>query len=126
MGRTEQKPVIDAMNKLNKFRKAISISGFDFSSLNTKFSPPLKTFCFNGGENKYITVNSWAKDVNGAQWVKDVKDNVISQYLLINSKKKKMQLLIIGIPRGVCSSPTIYSYIFMKVNGKTLYNFSVY
>ena len=93
MGRREQKPVIDAMNKLNKCRKAISISAFDFSSLNTKFQHNkllivlnnLIAFCFNGGENKYITVNSWAKDVNGAQWVKDVKDNVIS----LNKQQKK-------------------------------------
>ena len=29
-------------------------------------------FCFNGGENKYITVNNY-----GAHWVKNMKGNVI-------------------------------------------------
>ena len=89
------------MNKLNKCRKAISISAFDFSSLNTKFQHNkllivlnnLIAFCFNGGENKYITVNSWAKDVNGAQWVKDVKDNVIS--LNKQQKKKRCSYLLL-------------------------------
>ena len=55
------KPVIDAMNGLNKRRKAASVSTFDFSTLNTK-SPhtySLIDFCFDGGESKYITVNSY-------------------------------------------------------------------
>ena len=29
-------------------------------------------FCFDGGENKYITVNNY-----GACWVKNIKENVI-------------------------------------------------
>ena len=31
-------------------------------------------FCFDGGESKYITVNNY-----GARWVKNMKDNVMSQ-----------------------------------------------
>ena len=74
------KPVIDAMNGLNKRRKVFSVSTFEFSTLCTKFSHnkllmvlnSLINFCFDGGENKYITVNGY-----GACWVINIKDNVI-------------------------------------------------
>ena len=74
------KPVIDAMNGLNKRKKATSVSTFDFSTLYTKLPHnkllmvlnSLINFCFDGGESKYITVNN-----NGARWVKNIKDNVI-------------------------------------------------
>ena len=58
------KPVIDAMNELNKRRKATSVSTFDFCTLID--------FCFDVGESKCITVNNY-----GAPWVKNTKDNVI-------------------------------------------------
>ena len=32
----------------------------------------LTDFCFDGGESRYITFNSY-----GARWVKNIKDNVI-------------------------------------------------
>ena len=56
------KPVIDAMNGLNKQRKATSVSIFDFSTLYTKLPHnkllmvlnSLIDFCFDGGESKYI------------------------------------------------------------------------
>ena len=73
-------PVIDAMNGLNKRRKATFVSSFDFSTLYTKL-PHNKLlmvlnnvidFCFDGGESKHITINSY-----GARWVKNIKDNVI-------------------------------------------------
>ena len=74
------KPVIDAMNGLNKRRKATSISTFDFSTLYTKLLHnkllivlnSLIDFCFDGAECKYITVNNC-----GAHWVNNIKDNVI-------------------------------------------------
>ena len=74
------KPVIDAMNGLNKRRKATSVSTFDFSTLYTKLPHnkllmvhnSLIDFCFDGGECKYITVNNC-----GAHWVNNIKDNVI-------------------------------------------------
>ena len=74
------KPVIDAMNGLNKRRKATSVSTFDFSTLYTKLPHnkllmvlnSLIDFCFDGGESKYIIVNNY-----GARWVKNIKDNVI-------------------------------------------------
>ena len=74
------KPVIDAMNGLNKRRKATSVSTFDFSTLYTKLPHnkllmvlnSLIDFCFDGGECKYITVNNY-----GARWVNNIKDNVI-------------------------------------------------
>ena len=60
-------------------------STFDFSTLYTKLPHnkilmllnSLIDFCFDGGESKYITVNSY-----GARWVKNIKDN----YVLTNSK----------------------------------------
>ena len=74
------KPVIDAINGLNKQRKPTSVSTFDFSTLYTKLLHnkllmllnSLIDFCFDGGESKYITVNNY-----GALWVKIIKDNRI-------------------------------------------------
>ena len=68
------KAVIDAMNRLNKRRKATSVSTFDISTLYTKLPHnkvlmvlnSLVDFCFDGGESKYITVNNY-----GACWVKN-------------------------------------------------------
>ena len=73
-------PVTDAMNRLSKRRKATSVSIFDFFTLCTKLThnkllmvlSSLIDFCVDGGESKYITVNSYA-----ARWVKNTKDNVI-------------------------------------------------
>ena len=70
------------MNGLNKRRKATSVSAFDISTLYTKLPNnkvlmvlnSLVDFCFDGGESKYITVNNY-----GARWVKNIKDNVMSQ-----------------------------------------------
>ena len=53
------------MKKLNKRRKATSVSAFDFSTLYTKLphNKPLMVlnslidFCFDAGETKYVTVN---------------------------------------------------------------------
>ena len=67
------KPIIDAMNGLNKRKKATSVSTFDFSTLHTKLTHnkllmvlnSLINFCFDGGESKYITTNNY-----GARWVK--------------------------------------------------------
>ena len=74
------KPLIDAMNVLNKLRKATSVSTFDFSTLYTKLPHSkllmvlnsLIDFRFDGAECKYITVNNY-----GARWVNNIKDNVI-------------------------------------------------
>ena len=67
------KPVIDAINGLDKRRKTTSVSTFDFSILHTKLPQnkllmvlnSLIFFLFDGGKNKYITVNNY-----GARWVK--------------------------------------------------------
>ena len=67
------KPVIDAMNGLNKRKKATSVSTFDLSTLYTKLTHnkllmvlnSLINFCFDGGESKYVTANNY-----GARWVK--------------------------------------------------------
>ena len=115
------KPVIDAMNGLNKRRKATSVSTFDFSSFYTKLPHnkllmvlnSLIDFCFDGGENKYITVNNY-----GARWVKNIKDNVIClnkqqikdavAYLLFNyfTVRPKIICQIIGVPMG--SDPALF------------------
>ena len=75
-----KKPVIYAMNRLNKRDKASSVPMFDFSTLYTKLTHnkllmvlnSLIDFCFDGGENKCITVTNY-----GAFLVKNIKDNVI-------------------------------------------------
>ena len=110
------KPVIDAINGLNKRRKATSVSTLDFSTLYTKLPHnkllivlnSLIDFCFDEGENKHITVNNY-----GARWVKNIKDNVIClnkqqikdpvAYLLFNcyfTVGPKIFCQIIGIPTG--------------------------
>ena len=75
------KPVIDAINRLNKRGKSTSVSAFDFSTLYTK-SPhnellmvlnSFNNFCFDKRESKYITVNDYR-----AFLVKDIIDKVIS------------------------------------------------
>ena len=117
------KPVIDAMNGLNKRRKATSVSTFDFSTLYTKLSHnkllivlnSLIDYCFDGGESKYITVNSY-----GACWVKNIKDNVIClkkqqikdavSYLLFNcyfTVGPKILCQIIGIPMRSDPAPAV-------------------
>ena len=73
------KPVIDAINGLNRRRKATSFSTFDFSTLYTNLPHnkllmvlnSLIGFCFDGGECKYITVNNY-----GARWVNNIRDIV--------------------------------------------------
>ena len=102
------KPVIDAMNGLNKRRKATSVSTFDFSTLYTKLPHnkllmvlnSLIDFCFDGGECKYITVNNY-----GARWVKNIKDNVI--YLNKQQIKNAVAYLLFhcyftGGPKIIC------------------------
>ena len=129
------KPVIDAMNGLIKCRKATSVSTFDFSTLYTKLPHSkllmvlnsLIGFCFDGGDSKYITVNSY-----GTRWVKNIKNNVICLikqlikdavvYLLSKcyfTVGLKIFCQIIGILMGSDPAPFLptYSYIFMKVIG---------
>ena len=110
----KNKPVIDAMNGLNKQKKETSVLTFDFSTLHTKLPHnklltilnSLIDFCFDGRERKYIKVNNC-----GALWVKNVKDNAIClnkqqikdavAYLLLNcyfTVGPKIFCQIIGIP----------------------------
>ena len=128
------KPVTDAMNGLNKRRKATSVSTFDLSNLYSKLPHnkllmvlnSLIDFCFDGGECKYITVNNY-----GARWVKNIKDNVIClnkqqiknavAFLLFNyyfAVGPKIFCQIIGIPMGSDPAPFLptYSYTFMKIS----------
>ena len=115
------KPVINAMNNLNKRKKANSVSTFDFSTLYTKLPHDkllmvlhkLIDFCFDGGENKYIVVKSY-----GARWVKEYKNDQICYnkqkikdavtYLLSNCYFHvgfKIFRQIIGIPMGSDPAP---------------------
>ena len=90
------KPVIDAINGLNKRRKGTYVSTFDFSTLYIKLSHnkllmahnSLIDFFFDGGESKYITVNNYE-----ACWVKNVKDNVIC----LNKQQIKAILIVISL-----------------------------
>ena len=124
------------MNGLNKRRKATSVSTFGFSTLYTKLPHnkllmvrnSLIDICFNGGESKYVTVNSY-----GACWVKNIKDNVIclkkqqikdaAAHLLSNcyfTDGPKILCQVIGILVGSDLAPFFapsYPYIFMKVSG---------
>ena len=84
-------------------------------------------FSLDGGESKYITVNSY-----GACWVKNTKDNIICldkqqkkyavAYLLFNccvTVGPKIFCQIIGIPMGSDPAPffaNLFLY-FMKVSG---------
>ena len=88
----------------------------------------LIVWCFDGGENKYITVNSY-----GARKVKDIKDYVICNnkqqrkdavaYFLFNCYFMvglKIFCQIIGIAMWSDPAPVfVYFYILMKVNGWT-------
>ena len=86
-------------------------------------------FCFDEGESKYITVNSY-----GAHWVKNIKDNVICLekqqmkdvviHLLCNcyfTFGLKIFCQIIGIHVGSDPAPCLptYSCIYLKVSGQT-------
>ena len=116
------KPVIDAMHGLNKRRKTTSVSTCDFSTLYTKLSHnkllmvlnSLIDFCFDAGESKHITVNSY-----GARWVKNIKGNVIClnkqqikdtiDYLFHScyfTVGPKIFCQIIGIPMGSDLAPS--------------------
>ena len=128
-----KKPVIDAMNGINKRRKATSVLTFDLSTLYTKLPHnkllmvlnSLIDFCFDGGESKYITVNNY-----GARWVKDIKDNVIRlnkqqikyavAYLLFHchfTVGPKVFCQIIGIPMGSDSAPfSTNSFLYFYEN----------
>ena len=115
------KPVTDAVNKLNKRNKAKSISTFDFSTLYTKLPHNkllmvlhhLIDFCFDGGENKFIQF----KNI-GARWAKEVNNNCLGfnkqqmkdavSYLLSNcyfTVGHKIFCQIIGIPMGSDPAP---------------------
>ena len=115
------KPVIDAIRKLNKRNKAVSIATFDFSTLYTKI-PHQKLisvlhsiidFCFKGGTCEFIAITRF-----GARWVKDkskyniwfdkqkLKDAVT--YLMENcyfTVGKDLFRQIIGIPMGSDPAP---------------------
>ena len=75
------RPVINAMKKLNTRNKAKSISTFDFATLYTKLPHDklsdvlhkLIDFCFNGGEHKFIVISRF-----GARWSKNKTDTGIS------------------------------------------------
>ena len=113
------KPVIDAMNGLNKRRKATSVSTFDFSTLYTKLPHKLLMvlnslidFCFDGGEYKYIAVNNY-----GARWVKMqllIYSLIVISLLALRSSVRLLVFLWDLIQ--LLFLPT-YSYTSMKVSG---------
>ena len=125
------KPVIDAMKKLNARNKAKSISTFDFSTLYTKLPHnkllhvlnKLIDFCYNGGPHKFVTITKY-----GARWTKDKSEHNISfdikmmkdavAYLLSNcffTIGSKIFRQVIGIPMGSDPAPffaNLFLYYF--------------
>ena len=127
------KPVFEAINRLNKRNKAKSITTFDFSTLYTKLPHnkllkvlhSLIDFCFDGGIKKFILINKF-----GAYWVsekkkdhicfskQDIKDAVT--YLLRNcyfTVGSKLFRQIIGIPMGSDPAPffaNLFLYFYEK------------
>ena len=115
------KPVLKAINKLNKRNKAKSITTFDFSMLYTKLPHnkllkvlhKLIDFCFDGGTKNFILINKF-----GARCIdnrkndqlcfskQDVKDAVTcllcNCYFTVGSK---LFCQIIGIPMGSDPAP---------------------
>ena len=115
------KPVIDALKKLNFRNRAKSITTFDFSTLYTKLPHDkllevlckLIDFCFNGGGLKYVTISKF-----GARWSKDPTDSNLCfdkqkmkdavKFLLSNcffTVGSKIFRQIIGIPMGSDPAP---------------------
>ena len=112
------KPITDAINKLNERNIANSISTFDFSTLYTKLPHNkllmvlhhLIDFCFDGGENKFIQINKF-----GARWIREVNNNRIcfskqqmKDAVLSNcyfTVGPKIFCQIIGIPMGSDPAP---------------------
>ena len=131
------KPIIDAMNWLNKRRKATSVSHFDLSTLYIKLPHnkllmvlnSLIDFSFDEGESKCVTVSNY-----GACCVENIKDNVIRlkkkeikdavAYLLFTcyfTVGPKISCQIIGIHMGYDPAPLfanllLYFYESKKMN----------
>ena len=72
--------MISSIKKINRKKGAKSIATFDFSTLYTKLPHEklvkellkLIDFCFDGGNKKYIKINSWGR----AYWSKKTKDSI--------------------------------------------------
>ena len=123
------KPVIDAINGLNKRRKTTSVSTFDFPTYtelpHNKILMVLNSFVdfsFDRGENICVTIYNF-----GASWVKNIKGNVIClnkqqikdsvAYLLFNcfvTVGPQIFCQIIGIPTPFFA---IFFLFFMKESG---------
>ena len=119
------------MNGFNKYRKAklpLKYTKLPHNKLLMVLNS-LIDFCFDVGESKYVTINSY-----GSRWVKNIKDNVRNlnkqqirdavAYLLCNcyfTISPEVFCKIIGISMGSDPVPFLStsSYIFMKVSGRT-------
>ena len=120
--------VTDEISGFNKHRKVAFVSTFDFPALCTKllYNKLLMTlnslidFCFNLGESKYITVNSY-----GAHWIKNIKGNAIYHkqqikdavvYLFSNCYftigPKIFFCQVIGVPVGSDTAP-LFAIFFL-------------
>ena len=73
-------PVISSIKRINRKKGAKSIATYDFSTLYTKLPHDklvkellkLIDFCFDGGNKKFIKINSWGR----AFWGKKTKDSI--------------------------------------------------
>ena len=114
-------PVISSIKRINRKKGAKSIATYDFSTLYTKLPHDklvkellkLIDFCFDGGNKKFIKINSWGR----AFWGKKTKDSI---GFTKNSLKVAVKHLIencyftvgntvlrqaIGIPMGIDPAP---------------------
>lgn len=117
----DNKPVLDTMKHVNRYRKARTIETFDFSTLYTKIPHDKLTdvlcklvdFCFEGGPHEFISTNDW-----GARWVSDpssydfvydkVKIKLAIRYLMSNcyfTFGNRIFRQVIGIPMGSDPAP---------------------
>ena len=119
--------VIADLDKINKRKKAKSISTFDFSTLYTKIPHDqlIATleesidFAFNGGSKKYLKFNDkyayWSSKGGGLHFTKEslkvaVKHLILSCYFKVGNKLFRQT---IGMPMGIDPAPfwaNIYLY----------------
>ena len=129
-------PVVESINKINKKRRAKSISTFDFSTLYTKIPHDklievmnkMVDFCFQGDSHKVLSVSK-----SGCRWVySSPKDSVLFdrattkraiKYLMNNcyfTCGKQVFRQVIGIPMGSDPAPFMANLFLYHYESKWL------
>ena len=134
----DNKPVIEALEKISKRGKARSINTFDFSTLYTNIPHDkllyvlnnIIDFCFNGGEHQFLKVSSfctqWVKEkpTSGVYFDRDSLKNAV-KYLITNSYftvGSKIFRQIIGIPMGSDPAPFFANLFLYYYENKWISN----